>query len=136
MSTVRSPEAGDPGVVLIDLAADLPFVRTRCGYACSDHSSFTKIGAPSAFAIEVRSQSATLNISRSLWARSRASKTRTTLSTVPATPSSNPASPSITWHNSDDSPSVSPLSSQVVPENLSLRSSRVLLVPFSANVQQ
>ncbi|KAI9880576.1 MAG: Leucine aminopeptidase 1 [Pleopsidium flavum] len=31
---------------------DIPYVLTKCGYACSDHSSATKAGYPSAFVIE------------------------------------------------------------------------------------
>lgn len=31
---------------------DAPAVKTKCGYACSDHSSWTKVGVPSAFTIE------------------------------------------------------------------------------------
>ncbi|GAA96804.1 uncharacterized protein L969DRAFT_20147 [Mixia osmundae IAM 14324] len=34
----------------------IPLVQTQCGYACSDHASWTKIGAPSAFAIEATFQ--------------------------------------------------------------------------------
>lgn len=30
----------------------IPSVRTKCGYACSDHSSWTSIGVPSAFSVE------------------------------------------------------------------------------------
>ena len=31
---------------------DVPFVETRCGYACSDHASASKAGYPAAFVIE------------------------------------------------------------------------------------
>lgn len=31
---------------------DVPFVETKCGYACSDHASASKAGYPSAFVIE------------------------------------------------------------------------------------
>jgi len=31
---------------------DLPYVETKCGYACSDHASASKAGYPSAFVIE------------------------------------------------------------------------------------
>lgn len=34
--------------------AEIDAVDTKCGYACSDHASWTKIGVPSAFAIESR----------------------------------------------------------------------------------
>lgn len=30
----------------------IPFVETKCGYACSDHASASKAGYPSAFVIE------------------------------------------------------------------------------------
>jgi len=30
----------------------VPFVETKCGYACSDHASASKAGYPSAFVIE------------------------------------------------------------------------------------
>ena len=31
---------------------DVPYVETKCGYACSDHASASKAGYPSAFVIE------------------------------------------------------------------------------------
>ncbi|CAK7245389.1 MAG: Leucine aminopeptidase 1 [Sporothrix thermara] len=31
---------------------DIPFIETKCGYACSDHASASKAGYPSAFVIE------------------------------------------------------------------------------------
>lgn len=31
---------------------DIPYIETKCGYACSDHASATKAGYPSAFVIE------------------------------------------------------------------------------------
>lgn len=31
---------------------DIPWVETKCGYACSDHASASKAGYPSAFVIE------------------------------------------------------------------------------------
>lgn len=34
--------------------ADIKPVETKCGYACSDHASWTKVGVPSAFTIESR----------------------------------------------------------------------------------
>ncbi|CAD6585403.1 MAG: Leucine aminopeptidase 1 [Cyphobasidiales sp. Tagirdzhanova-0007] len=37
---------------LIGEYCDIPSVSTKCGYACSDHSAWTRIGVPSAFAIE------------------------------------------------------------------------------------
>lgn len=30
----------------------IPYVLTKCGYACSDHASASKAGYPSAFVIE------------------------------------------------------------------------------------
>ena len=30
----------------------IPYVETKCGYACSDHASASKAGYPSAFVIE------------------------------------------------------------------------------------
>jgi len=30
----------------------IPFIETKCGYACSDHASASKAGYPSAFVIE------------------------------------------------------------------------------------
>lgn len=30
----------------------IPYVSTKCGYACSDHASASKAGYPSAFVIE------------------------------------------------------------------------------------
>ncbi|KAI9821159.1 MAG: Leucine aminopeptidase 1 [Pycnora praestabilis] len=47
----------DPGLtefikkVIIEYC-DIPYVLTRCGYACSDHASASKAGYPSAFVIE------------------------------------------------------------------------------------
>jgi bacterial leucyl aminopeptidase len=47
----------DPGLTefikhVITDYCDIPFVLTRCGYACSDHASAGKAGYPSAFVIE------------------------------------------------------------------------------------
>lgn len=42
---------------LIEEYNDIPSVQTACKYACSDHSSWTKIGIPSAFAIGKSGQS-------------------------------------------------------------------------------
>ncbi|KAK4046552.1 hypothetical protein OIV83_006004 [Microbotryomycetes sp. JL201] len=38
--------------LVVDEFAEIPRKDTKCGYACSDHASWSKIGAPSAFAIE------------------------------------------------------------------------------------
>ncbi|GAA5833681.1 hypothetical protein JCM9279_001597 [Rhodotorula babjevae] len=37
---------------VVDEYAEIPAVKTQCGYACSDHASWSKVGAPSAFTIE------------------------------------------------------------------------------------
>lgn len=37
---------------LVDTYLDIPWVETKCGYACSDHASWNKAGIPSAFGIE------------------------------------------------------------------------------------
>lgn len=37
---------------LITTYCDIPYVLTKCGYACSDHASASKYGYPSAFVIE------------------------------------------------------------------------------------
>lgn len=37
---------------VIDEYCDIPYVETKCGYACSDHASASKYGYPSAFVIE------------------------------------------------------------------------------------
>ncbi|KAI1943566.1 Leucine aminopeptidase 1 [Ophidiomyces ophidiicola] len=47
----------DPGLtefikLVIKVYCDIPFVLTKCGYACSDHASASRHGYPSAFVIE------------------------------------------------------------------------------------
>jgi len=37
---------------LVDAYLDIPYVETRCGYACSDHASWAKAGYASSFTIE------------------------------------------------------------------------------------
>lgn len=37
---------------IVDTYLDIPYVPTRCGYACSDHASWRKAGYPSVFTIE------------------------------------------------------------------------------------
>lgn len=37
---------------VIGTYCDIPYVETKCGYACSDHASASKAGYPSAFVIE------------------------------------------------------------------------------------
>lgn len=36
----------------ISTYCDIPYIETKCGYACSDHASASKYGYPSAFVIE------------------------------------------------------------------------------------
>ncbi|CAB4253710.1 similar to Saccharomyces cerevisiae YDR415C Putative protein of unknown function [Maudiozyma barnettii] len=43
---------------VIDNYLSIPYVETKCGYACSDHSSATKNGYPSSFVIESELKSA------------------------------------------------------------------------------
>ncbi|KOS23290.1 Leucine aminopeptidase 1 [Escovopsis weberi] len=38
--------------VVIEEYCDIPWVETKCGYACSDHASASKAGYPAAFVIE------------------------------------------------------------------------------------
>jgi leucyl aminopeptidase len=47
----------DPGLTtfikkVIDSYCTIPWIETKCGYACSDHASASKAGYPSAFVIE------------------------------------------------------------------------------------
>lgn len=47
----------DPGLTnfikkTVEEYCDIPYVETKCGYACSDHASASKYGYPSAFVIE------------------------------------------------------------------------------------
>lgn len=47
----------DPGLTdfikqVVTTYCDIPYVLTKCGYACSDHASASKYGYPSAFVIE------------------------------------------------------------------------------------
>ncbi|KAF2149950.1 Zn-dependent exopeptidase [Myriangium duriaei CBS 260.36] len=47
----------DPGLTsfikkVITSYCDIPYIETKCGYACSDHASASKAGYPSAFVIE------------------------------------------------------------------------------------
>ena len=37
---------------VVDAYCDIPYVETKCGYACSDHASARKFGYPSAFVVE------------------------------------------------------------------------------------
>ena len=47
----------DPGLTefikkVITVYCEIPYILTKCGYACSDHASASKAGYPSAFVIE------------------------------------------------------------------------------------
>ena len=47
----------DPGLTdfikkVVDSYCTIPYIETKCGYACSDHASASKAGYPSAFVIE------------------------------------------------------------------------------------
>lgn len=47
----------DPGLTefikeVITEYCEIPYILTKCGYACSDHASASKAGYPSAFVIE------------------------------------------------------------------------------------
>jgi len=47
----------DPGLTAfikrtVEEYCDIPYIETKCGYACSDHASASKYGYPSAFVIE------------------------------------------------------------------------------------
>ncbi|KAL7418452.1 hypothetical protein Q5752_006910 [Cryptotrichosporon argae] len=47
---------------LVGKYLDIPAVKTKCGYACSDHSSFSKAGYQSSFAIESSFEDSNHNI--------------------------------------------------------------------------
>ncbi|KZT72590.1 peptidase [Daedalea quercina L-15889] len=47
---------------LVDLYLDIPYVETKCGYACSDHASWAKAGYPSVFTIESTFDNSNKNI--------------------------------------------------------------------------
>lgn len=47
---------------LVDAYLDIPWVATKCGYACSDHASFNKAGYPSSFTIESAFENSNQNI--------------------------------------------------------------------------
>jgi len=47
---------------LVDMYLDIPWVDTKCGYACSDHASFSKAGYPSSFTIESAFENSNPNI--------------------------------------------------------------------------
>lgn len=47
-----NPQLTDFVKVVIENYCQIPWVETKCGYACSDHASASKAGYPSAFVIE------------------------------------------------------------------------------------
>ncbi|EIN10354.1 peptidase [Punctularia strigosozonata HHB-11173 SS5] len=47
---------------LVDEYLDIPYVETKCGYACSDHASWSKAGYPSSFTIESSFENSNKNI--------------------------------------------------------------------------
>ncbi|KAI0066049.1 peptidase [Artomyces pyxidatus] len=48
--------------MLVDEYLDIPYTETKCGYACSDHASWTKAGYPSSFTIESSFENSNKNI--------------------------------------------------------------------------
>jgi len=47
---------------LVDTYLDIPYVETKCGYACSDHASWSKAGYRSSFTIESSFENSNKNI--------------------------------------------------------------------------
>ncbi|KAI0770795.1 peptidase [Irpex lacteus] len=47
---------------LVEQYLDIPWAETKCGYACSDHASWTKAGYPSAFTIESKFENSNKNV--------------------------------------------------------------------------
>ncbi|XP_006460164.1 hypothetical protein AGABI2DRAFT_191928 [Agaricus bisporus var. bisporus H97] len=47
---------------LVTTYLDIPYVETKCGYACSDHASWRKAGYPSTFTIESSFENSNKNI--------------------------------------------------------------------------
>ncbi|TKA65435.1 Leucine aminopeptidase 1 [Friedmanniomyces simplex] len=47
-----SPALTDFIKLVVETYCEIPYVETKCGYACSDHASASKAGYPSAFVIE------------------------------------------------------------------------------------
>ncbi|BGP40360.1 hypothetical protein JCM10449v2_004322 [Rhodotorula kratochvilovae] len=47
---------------VVEEYAQIPVAETKCGYACSDHASWSKVGAPSAFTIESTFEDSDKNI--------------------------------------------------------------------------
>lgn len=59
----------DPGLTdfikkVVETYCEIPYVETKCGYACSDHASASKAGYPSAFVIESDFQYSDKKVSR------------------------------------------------------------------------
>ncbi|KAI0663041.1 peptidase [Cubamyces menziesii] len=50
------PDLTEYNKKLVELYLDIPWVETKCGYACSDHASWGKAGYPSVFTIEATFQ--------------------------------------------------------------------------------
>ncbi|KAF8914108.1 peptidase [Gymnopilus junonius] len=49
-------------MALVNLYLNIPYVKTECGYACSDHASWRKAGYPSSFTIESSFENSNKNI--------------------------------------------------------------------------
>jgi leucyl aminopeptidase len=56
------PEVTELNKQLVDAYLDIPYVETKCGYACSDHASWSKAGYPSSFTIESAFENSNNNI--------------------------------------------------------------------------
>ncbi|GAA5917055.1 hypothetical protein JCM6882_001913 [Rhodosporidiobolus microsporus] len=56
------PELTDFIAKIIEEYATIGWTSTKCGYACSDHASWSKVGAPSAFTIESTFEDSSKNI--------------------------------------------------------------------------
>jgi len=56
------PEVTELNKQLVDTYLDIPYVETKCGYACSDHASWSKAGYRSSFTIESAFENSNNNI--------------------------------------------------------------------------
>ncbi|PCH41436.1 Zn-dependent exopeptidase [Wolfiporia cocos MD-104 SS10] len=56
------PELTDLNKQLVEKYLDIPYAETKCGYACSDHASWSKAGYPSVFTIESLFENSNKNI--------------------------------------------------------------------------
>jgi len=56
------PEVTNLNKQLVDAYLDIPYVETKCGYACSDHASWNKAGYRSSFTIESSFENSNKNI--------------------------------------------------------------------------